>query len=296
MEKIIIVITNEGVLMDDLPNQNIDQAHLNMIEIIALPTIFFNKIDSQEVRESFKRLSSGFYDYCIFLSSNAVKIFFEIAKNEYNYERIMEELNKINIIVIGPKTKKTLQGYGFEPMLGSSTNIIDKIIDKKYSSSEIIEFLENLERECKSEYQKEIPKILMPRSAESIKSNNYIDTKFKYIILDQVFLYETRENKNVSNSVEWKKLLELPNRDEKTFLIFTSPSTVRSFFKIIYHQFSQLSESKNEREVLQALKVNKVISIGPKTSLELKKNKIDFMESSEYTINGALESLLRLIK
>lgn len=290
------MITNEGVLMDDLPNQNIDQAHLNMIEIIALPTIFFNKIDSQEVRESFKRLSSGFYDYCIFLSSNAVKIFFEIAKNEYNYERIMEELNKINIIVIGPKTKKTLQGYGFEPMLGSSTNIIDKIIDKKYSSSEIIEFLENLERECKSEYQKEIPKILMPRSAESIKSNNYIDTKFKYIILDQVFLYETRENKNVSNSVEWKKLLELPNRDEKTFLIFTSPSTVRSFFKIIYHQFSQLSESKNEREVLQALKVNKVISIGPKTSLELKKNKIDFMESSEYTINGALESLLRLIK
>ena len=95
---------------------------------------------------------------------------------------------------------------------------------------------------------------------------------------------------------EWKKLLELPDHVEKTFLIFTSPSTVRSFFKIIYHQFSQLSFRKNEREVLQALNVNKVVSIGPKTSLELKKNKIDFIESSEYTINGALESLLRLIK
>jgi uroporphyrinogen-III synthase len=241
LEKIIIVITNEGVLMDDLQNQNIDQAHLNRIELIALPTISFNKIDSQEVRESFKRLSSGFYNYCIFLSSNAVKIFFEIAKNEHNYERIIEELNQISIIVIGPKTKKTLQGYGFESKLGSSTNIIDK----KYSSSEIIEFLENLERECKLEYQKEIPKILMPRSAESVRSDNYIDTKFKYIILDQVFLYETRENKNVSNSVEWKRLLELANRNEKTFLIFTSPSTVRSFFKIIYHQFSQLSDRKN---------------------------------------------------
>lgn len=292
MEKIIIVITNEGVLMNDLQNQNIDQAHLNRIELIALPTILFNKIDSQEVRESFKRLSSGFYNYCIFLSSNAVKIFFEIAKNEHNYERIIEELNKISIIVIGPRTKKILQGYGFESKLGSSINIIDK----KYSTSEIIEFLENLERECKSEYQKEIPKILMPRSAESVRSNNYIDTKFKYIILDQVFLYETRENKNVSNSVEWKRLLELPNRNEKAFLIFTSPSTVRSFFKIIYHQFSQLSDRKNEREVLQALNVNKVVSIGPKTSLELRKNKIDFMESSEYTINGAIESLLRLIK
>lgn len=286
------MITNEGVLIDDIQNQNIDQAHLDKIELIALPTISFNKIDSQGVKESFKRLSRGFYNYCIFLSSNAVKIFFEIAKNQHNYERIIEELNKINIIVIGPKTKKILHRYGFDSKLGSSTNIMDK----KYSSSEIIEFLENLERECKTDNQKEIPKILMPRSAESVKSNNYINTKFKYIILDQVFFYETGEYKNVSNSEEWKKLLELPDRVEKTFLIFTSPSTVRSFFKIIYHQFSQLSDRKNEREVLQALNVNKVISIGPKTSLELKKNKIDFIESSEYTINGALESLHSLIK
>jgi uroporphyrinogen-III synthase len=292
LEKIIIVITNEGVLTDDIKNQNIDQANLDRIELIALPTISFNKIDSQEVRESFEKLSNGFYNYCIFLSSNAVKIFFEIAKNQHHYERIIEELNKINMIVIGPKTKKTLQGYGFKSKLGSSINVINK----KYSSSDIIEFLENLDRECKTEYQKEIPKILMPRSADSVKSNNYIDTKFEYIILDQVFFYETRENKNVSNSQEWNKLLEFPDRVEKIFLIFTSPSTVRSFFKIIYHQFSQLSFRKNEREVLQALNVNKVVSIGPKTSLELKKNKIDFIESSEYTINGALESLLRLIK
>jgi len=292
LEEIIIVITNEGVLTDDIQNQNMDQAQLDKIELIALPTVTFNKIDSQEVTESFKRLSSGFYNYCIFLSSNAVKIFFEIAKNQHNYERIIEELNKTNIIVIGPKTKKILQGYGFKSKLGSSANIIDK----KYSSSEIIEFLENLDREGKTEHQKEIPKILMPRSAESVKSSNYIDTKFEHLILDQVFIYETRENKNASYSEEWKKLLELPDRVEKTFLIFTSPSTVRSFFKIIYHQFSQFSDGKNEREVLQDLNINKVVSIGPKTSLELKKNKIDFMESSEFTINGAVESLLRLIK
>src|SRR5687767_11621889 len=120
--------------MDDIQNQNIDQAQLDKIELIALPTISFNKIDSQEVRESFKRLSSGYYNFCIFLSTNAVKIFFEIAKNQHNYERITKELNKIDMIVIGPKTKKILQGYGFKSKLGSSTNIVDK----KYSSSEII--------------------------------------------------------------------------------------------------------------------------------------------------------------
>lgn len=287
------MITNESVLMNDIQNQNIDQDHLDNIKLIALPIIHINKIDSQEVKESFKRLSNGFYNYCIFLSSNAVRIFFDMAKNEHNYERIMDELNKTNIIAIGPKTKKILQNYGFESRLGSSiTNINDKI----YSSSEIIEFLENLEREYKTKYQKEIPKILMPRSAESIKSNNYINTKFKYIILDQVFFYEISENKNVSNSENWKELLQLPNRIERTFLIFTSPSTVRSFFKIMYTQFSQISNHKSQREVIQALNVNKVISIGPKTSLELKKNKIDYTESSEYTINGALELIIRLIK
>jgi uroporphyrinogen-III synthase len=114
--------------------------------------------------------------------------------------------------------------------------------------------------------------------------------------LDQVFFYETSENKNASNSENWKELLELPNRNKKNFLIFTSPSTVRSFFKIMHTQFSQVSDHKSEREVIQALNVNMVISIGPKTSLELKKNKIDFTESSEYTINGALGLILRLIK
>ena len=287
------MITNEGVLMNDIQNGNIDQDHLNNIKLIALPVININKIDSQEVKESFKKISNGFYNYCIFLSSNAVKIFFDMAKNEHYYERIMDELNKMKLIVIGPKTKKILQNYGFESKLGSSTTSIN---DKKYSSSEIIEFLENLEREYKTKYQKEIPKILMPRSAESIRSNNYINRKFKYIILDQVFFYETSENKNASNSENWKELLELPNRNEKNFLIFTSPSTVRSFFKIMHTQFSQVSDHKSEREVIQALNVNMVISIGPKTSLELKKNKIDFTESSEYTINGALGLILRLIK
>jgi uroporphyrinogen-III synthase len=293
LEKIIIVITNEWMLMNDIQNPNIDQDHLDNIKLISLPIININKIDSQEVKESFKRLSNGFYNYCIFLSSNAVRIFFDMAKNEHNYERIMDELNKTNIIAIGPKTRKILQNYGFESKLGSSTTNIN---DKKYSSSEIIEFLENLEREYKTKYQKEIPKILMPRSAESIKSNNYINAKFKYIILDQVFFYEISENKNVSNSENWKELLQLPHRIEKAFLIFTSPSTVRSFFKIMYTQFSQISNHKSQREVIQALNVNKVISIGPKTSLELKKNKIDYTESSEYTINGALELIIRLIK
>jgi uroporphyrinogen-III synthase len=287
------MITNEGMLMNDIQNGNIDQDHLNNIKLIALPVININKIDSQEVKESFKKISNGFYNYCIFLSSNAVKIFFDMAKNEHDYERIMDELNKMKLIVIGPKTKKILQNYGFESKLGSSTTSIN---DKKYSSSEIIEFLENLEREYKTKYQKEIPKILMPRSAESIRSNNYINRKFKYIILDQVFFYETSENKNASNSENWKELLELPNRNKRNFLIFTSPSTVRSFFKIMRTQFSQVSDHKSEREVIQALNVNMVISIGPKTSLELKKNKIDFTESSEYTINGALGLILRLIK
>ena len=48
----------------------------------------------------------------------------------------------------------------------------------------------------------------MPRSAESVKSNNYITKTYKNLILDQVFFYETVEYNKKENR-EWKKFKEL---------------------------------------------------------------------------------------
>lgn len=286
MEKINIVITKEEVDIEDtLKKYNLD---LKQIEVILLPTISIHKIHSLEVKESLKRTCEGFYDHCIFLSSNSVRVFFDIVKNDIYYSSILKELKKMKIIVIGPKTKKILEEYGLESKLVTT--------QKKYSLSEIINYLINLEKKNSTHSaKKQVAKILMPRSAESLKSSNFINVKFDHIILDQVFFYETRENENISNSKEWKKLLRLRYDSDKTFLIFTSPSTVRAFFKILYQQFPFISNLKNESELIQALEIYRIISIGPSTSSELEKKNLDFLQSTVYTINGSLELLFDMI-
>ena len=56
-----------------------------------------------------------------------------------------------------------------------------------------------------------------------------------------------------------------------------------------------LSNIKNEQELLNFLGIKVIISIGPKTSEELKKRNIVYLESEEHTINGALKYLLTII-
>ncbi len=150
-------------------------------------------------------------------------------------------------------------------------------------------------------------KILIPRSAESQKSNNLITKKYKNLILEQVFFYETSQYNKIEQSDQWSKFKSLVKQKELEYLIFTSPSTVRAFFKIIVNNIHPgkekeqpestilLSTIKNEQELLSFLGIKLIISIGPKTSEELKKRNIAYLESAEHTVNGALKYLLKII-
>jgi uroporphyrinogen-III synthase len=129
------------------------------------------------------------------------------------------------------------------------------------------------------------------------------------LILDQVFFYETIEFDKIIESNEWKKFKNLVEQKELKYIIFTSPSTVRAFFKIIANNIYLseeekekenrlnilLSTNKNEQELINDLGIKLIISIGPKTSEELKKRDIVYLESAEHTINGALKCLLKSI-
>ena len=109
-------------------------------------------------------------------------------------------------------------------------------------------------------------KILIPRSAESQKSNNLITKKYKNLILEQVFFYETSEYNKIKQSDQWSKFKSLVKQKELEYLIFTSPSTVRAFFKIIVNNIYPgkekeqtivtilLSTIKNEQELLNVFR------------------------------------------
>lgn len=275
-----IIISRENISADDISVDG--EKFPDKTNLITLPMLDFRKIRSREVKEALTKIAKSHYDYCIFLSSNSVEIFFEMIKDEKEKMEILQKLSTMKIIVIGPKTKYTLKKHGFESLVADHRN-------NNYSMIGINNFLHRLESEIKERHQNSHLRILIPRSAQSIKSNNFINSTFENIELDQVFFYDTIAIKNASNSSGWKKMSEVSSYLGKTFLIFTSPSAVRSFFKIMYQLSPQLYDNKTEKDIIYDLRIYKVISIGPATSRELMGKNIDYSESSIHTIKGTLD-------
>jgi uroporphyrinogen-III synthase len=320
-----IAITKEEIEENDVPiYKNVEGLKKN-INIILLPTIITVPLYSKDITNSIKKIEDGFYNYYIFLSTHAVDIFFKRIKREENFNIILNQIQstnkryKKNFIAIGPKTKKEIEKNNLNVHLASDADAaaanhnnipIQSNNKRDYSINSIIEFLDNLDKsyeERKEEEEEEEIKILIPRSAESQKSNNLITQKYKNLILEQVFFYETSQYNKIEQSDQWSKFKNLVKQKELEYLIFTSPSTVRAFFKIIANNILLgkeeeqaesailLSTIKNEQELLNFLGIKLIISIGPKTSEELKKRNIAYLESAEHTVNGALRYLLKII-
>lgn len=275
-----IIISRENISEDDIPLNG--KKLPDKTNLITLPTIDFIKIQSKEVNETLAKIAKSCYDYCIFLSSNSVNIFFEMIKDQKEYMDILHGLSTVKIIAIGPKTKYTLKKYSFESQVADHQN-------NNYSMIGINKFLHGLDLETRKRHQSNPLRILLPRSAQSIKSNNFIDSTFESIELDQVFFYDTIEIKNASIYSGWKKMTKLSDCAGKSFLIFTSPSAVRSFFKILHHLSPERYDNKTEKDIIHDLRIYKVISIGPATSRALIEKNIAHLESSIHTVKGTLD-------
>lgn len=320
MTEINIAITKEEIEENDVPIYKNAEGLKKNINIILLPTIITVPLYSKDITDSIKKIEDGFYNYYIFLSTHAVDIFFKRIKREKNFNFILNQIQstnkryKNNIIAIGPKTKKEIEKNNLNVHLASDAaaanhNNIPILSNNKgdYSINSIIKFLDNIDKSNEERGEEEEIKMLIPRSAESQKSNNLITKKYKNLILEQVFFYETIEYNKIEQSDQWSKFKSLVKKKELEYLIFTSPSTVRAFFKIIVNNIHPgkeeeqtestilLSTIKNEQELLSFLGINLIISIGPKTSEELKKRNIVYLESAEHTVNGALKYLLKII-
>ncbi len=293
-----IAITREEIEIDDIPHQiqnSVCCRPNKVLNVITLPTIVTIPLYSKDTAESIKKTEMGFYDYYVFLSARSVDFFFKLIKMEKNANSILESIlenNKTrnNFIAIGPKTKKAIEKYNLNASLAAPYN------KPEFSLNSVTEFLDQLDKGN----GKEKVKVLMPRSMESQKSNNIIAKTYKNLSLDQVFFYETVEFSETEKSHQWTKFRNLIYHKNIHSILFTSPSTVRAFFKImtdspisIPHPGIQPPLSiRNAQELMDSLGIKLIVSLGPKTSEELKKRDIEFLESRENTVKGALEHLL----
>lgn len=256
MKDKIIAITHSRNLSNEfsylLNNDSLRLVRLKTSEIIPNNANIINEIF---------RFSFNENDYFVFLSVNAVQLFFEFAKKINRYDDIVRILKeKVTVVAIGNSTSDSLIKNG----------ITVGYVPSKSSSEEILKIFPITQK---------ARKIVIPRSrlADDYLRENL--TRLGYQV-HEFYLYDVRPSGIDDNWIEFSKLLGYNKIDS---LIFTSPSNVRFFFEII----KMISE-----DLLQNIKkIDLVISLGPKTSKELLKYDIRFTESHMHSLNDVADLL-----
>lgn len=226
---------------------------------IALPTIEIVSKGPQAAKEFLDTLQKKKHDYCAFMSPQAVRILFDIAG-----KRAALVLKSTIVIAVGPKTKDSLQEHGVKV----------RLVPKQFSSMGLVDLLSTMDPAGK--------RIIIPRSgaANEFATRALADLGME---VDEILLYDARTS---SITVVWNEFSDLLLQKKVDAIIFTSVSSVNSFFEIM----GKVSASNLRLDDLV-----KVISIGPFTSKELKRRKIRCLEADEHTVRGTLELAKQIV-
>lgn len=260
--KIIAITKSEG----SISNKFIDQIEKRNCRLIVVKTSKIVKCDSYIVTEIFNLISKRSSGYIIFLSSNAVDIFFEIATSLNVINEIVNDLNsKFTVVAIGPSTRSALL----------KNRIVVSKIPQDHSSLGIIDFLSKLKND---KYES---KIIIPRSK---KADNNLKEQLLHLgfDVDEFYIYNVIP---ADVNPVWIEFFNLLREEKIDSLIFTSPSNVDYFISIIQKHSSDL--------LPLVCKIKLILSIGPLTSKELFKYNLPFHESKNHSLEGLYETLYR---
>ena len=252
--KIIAITKSEGSISKDF----ISKIESHKSRLIVVKTSKIVECNSRFVAKIFNNISNLSSGYIIFLSPNAVNIFFKIA---FDLDKLKEIINNINskftVVAIGPSTSNALV----------QNKIIVDYMPEDNSSVGIIDLLSKVKNN-------NLPQIIIPRSR---LADDYLRTKLVQLgfSVDDFNIYDV---KPAEIDDIWLEFFDLLRKEKIDSLIFTSPSNVRLFITILGNYSSDL---------LQLIhKIKLILSIGPLTSKELVKHKISFIESKNHSLDG----------
>jgi uroporphyrinogen-III synthase len=226
---------------------------------MALPTIELVPKGPLAAKEFLAALEKKKHDYCAFMSPQAVNILFDLAGKEAALV-----LKSTAVIAVGPKTKQALQENG--------VNV--RLVPDRFSSEGLVELLSTMKPKGKS--------IIIPRSgaANEFATKTLTDLGMQ---VDEILLYTVRTG---PVTFVWKEFSELLQQKKVDAVIFTSASSVNSFFEIL---------GKMLAGSLELDSLTKVVSIGPFTTKELKKRKVKCFEAKEHTVRGTFELAVKIM-
>jgi uroporphyrinogen-III synthase len=256
----VLAITRKDIFAKEF----LELVNLEGGTVLSLPTIDIVPADTKVVEQFIYKINKLKHEYCVFLSSQAVDILFELAMKINRTEQVISALNSRTVVAIGPTTMQNLRNH----------NIIVKLIPEKYSSEGLIDLFSRIS--CKGK------RIIIPRSAAA---DEFIEKNLSSLglVVDELFLYSIRTC-GVSNI--WNDFSLLLEQNKIDALIFTSRSTVLSFFEIMQ------KISGNVNLLLKNIKF--VIAIGPHTAQALRERGVISFEPREHTLISTF-SLVKML-
>ena len=229
---------------------------------IPLPTIELVSKGEKIVDEFLESITKYNPDYSVFMSSKAVKLLFDTAKQVGKIEKLQLAVANTMVMSVGPKTTLALKQEGIKANYQPTT----------YSSVGVGEEFTKIHAVGK--------KVIVPRSGASTPFLKELLNKIGINVLE-IHLYDVCAFRDTT---QWNEFRELFSQNKVDGVVFTSASSVRGFFEI-------MSKDYDEEKLLDQLSVLSVVAIGPFTADELKKFKVKNTVSNVHTVAGAFDTL-----
>ena len=184
---------------------------------ITLPTIQLVSKGEKIVDEFLETIENENPDYSVFMSSKAVTLLIESAKNISKFEKLQLAIANTIVIAVGPKTKDALE----------KENIKVAHMPQRYSSVGVGEVLTKLNAVGK--------KAIIPRSGASTPFLKNLLEKIGINVVE-LYLYDVCA---FQDPTEWNNFRQMFSEKKIDGIIFTSASSVRAFFEIMVNDYSQ---------------------------------------------------------
>ena len=246
----------------DDASEFISLAQQNNATPIPLPTIELVSKGEKIVDEFLESISKYNPDYSVFMSSKAVKLLFDTAKQSGKLEKLQLAVANTIVMSVGPKTSLTLESEGIKVNHQPTT----------FSSVGVGEEFTQLNAVGK--------KVIVPRSGASTPFLKELLSKIGIDVLE-IHLYDVCAFRDTT---QWNGFRELFSQNKVDGMVFTSASSVRGFFEI-------MSKDYSNDVLLDNLTKLSVVSIGPFTSDELKKFKVKNTIAEVHTVAGAFDAM-----
>jgi len=199
------------------------------------------KCNSLAVKQFVRELENNQIDYVIFMSPNGIRHLLNCAENLGLRDKLKVNLKKSVVIAVGPKTAKDLKIHGMT---------VD-LVPEKYSSSGIIQILEQQGISCKTIY--------IPRTSHATPNlKNSLEALGA--IVHELYVYESLVP---ANKMLNEKFLKDLRQGKINAIIFGSSLSAKNLFKML----KELIPKKKLRDLVN--KELTIVAIGPVTAKTL---------------------------